>query len=192
VHLGASLCAVLLKYLIYVPLRSLIEANYQVGVIEAISADFLGKLMFFWAAIGMLHAIFFYRRYQAHSGVAAELASPLNHAKQASRADGISACADNVFPFVANAQIEWIEAQGNYVLIHAGERRHLVRETMVAVSAKLDPSRFVRVHRSAIVNVAAVSYVEPAAKGRYRLTLRNGESLSTGRSFRARARGLLR
>jgi two-component system LytT family response regulator len=180
-----------MKYLLYVPLRTAIDPSYDVGVAQAISADFLGKLMFFWAAIGILHAVFFYQRGQVQARLAAELALSSERPQKGGGRDRVSVLARSGFPVVAPEEIDWIEASGNYALIHAGARRHLVRETMTALSERLDPEAFVRVHRSAIVNVAAIFEAQPAARGRYQLTLRNGKTLSTGRSFKMRVQALL-
>src|SRR5262249_37478454 len=63
--------------------------------------------------------------------------------------------------FVRTAEIDWVEAAGNYVKIHTGTRCHQVRDTLKALEAKLDPARFVRVHRSALVNVDSIQRLEP-------------------------------
>jgi len=67
--------------------------------------------------------------------------------------------------FVLADEIDWIEAAGNYVRLHAGPASHLVRETMAKVEARLDPERFVRVHRSAIVNVESIRELQPMFRG---------------------------
>ena len=94
--------------------------------------------------------------------------------------------------FVRTDEIEWIDARGNYVAIHAGGKAHLVRETMKGVEAKLDPATFVRVHRSAIVNVDQIRRLEPYAHGEYTITLRDGSTLRTSRAHSARLHSLLR
>lgn len=58
--------------------------------------------------------------------------------------------------FVSVADIDWIEAEGNYARLHIGRRTHDVRETLQALMEKLDPREFVRIHRSTIVNVSRV------------------------------------
>jgi hypothetical protein len=191
VHLAASSCASVMKYLLYVPLRTAVDASYDASIIEAMSADFLGKLMFFWAVTGMLHAVYFYRREQARASVAVEAPSALGGPPKIGGGPRIRVLTASGSHFVAADEIDWIEAQGNYALIHAGERRHLVRETMIGFSGRLDPSAFIRVRRSVIVNVSSVSKVEPATRGRYQLTLRNGETVATGRSFKERVQRML-
>ena len=58
--------------------------------------------------------------------------------------------------FVRVDEIEWIEAAGNYARIHVGPRDHLLRETMKMLEARLDPEKFLRIHRSMIVNVERI------------------------------------
>jgi two-component system LytT family response regulator len=83
-------------------------------------------------------------------------------------------------------EIEWVEAAGNYVEIHMGRKSHLVRHTVKAMEAKLDPDRFLRVRPSAIVNVNEVATLESRSGGDYLLTLRNGVQIPSSRSFRDR------
>jgi two-component system LytT family response regulator len=84
------------------------------------------------------------------------------------------------------AQIDWIESEGNYVRLHLGSESHLLRETMTALEARLDPARFMRIHRSRIVNVERIRKIEPGENGDYTLTLSNGVALTLSRSYRAR------
>lgn len=93
--------------------------------------------------------------------------------------------------FVRADDIEWVEAEENYVRLHAGGRSHLVRDTMTAFREKLDPARFVRVHRSAIVNVDRIARVEPYARGEYTLTLADGTRLTSSRAHSDDLRRLL-
>lgn len=82
------------------------------------------------------------------------------------------------------ATIDWIAAADNYVTIHCGPRSHLVRETLGGLEAALDPGRFVRVHRSAIVRLAAVVHLESALRGDYTLRLRDGAAVPLSRTHR--------
>lgn len=84
------------------------------------------------------------------------------------------------------SKIEWIEAYGDYVKVHSGKRNYLTRERMQRIEAKLKGSRFVRIHRSAIVNLDFVSEFRPAQGGDYRLVLRDGTQLRLSRSYRHR------
>lgn len=87
--------------------------------------------------------------------------------------------------FVAMDAIDWIGAEGNYVCIHVGGSTHLMRETMTNVERQLDPARFVRIHRSAIVNLDRIEEMKPACRGEYEVVLENGHSLKLSRTYRA-------
>ena len=88
------------------------------------------------------------------------------------------------------ADVDYIEAVGAYVRVHAGAESHLVRERIGALEARLDPARFARLHRSLIVNVERVRELEPLYRGEYVLWLKDGTRLTTGRSYRERVREL--
>jgi two-component system LytT family response regulator len=81
-------------------------------------------------------------------------------------------------------EIDWIESAGNYVRLHVGRERHLLRETMSALEERLDPERFVRIHRSTIVNLERVRELEPYFHGDYVLKLTDGTRLTLSRTYR--------
>jgi two-component system, LytTR family, response regulator len=87
--------------------------------------------------------------------------------------------------------VDWIEAQGNYVEIHAGTATLLHRETLTSLAARLGPTRFVRIHRSTLVNVDRVTAVEPRFYGDARVVLRNGVKLTLSRRYRDHAQARL-
>ena len=89
------------------------------------------------------------------------------------------------------ASVDWIEADGNYVVLHVGARRHLVREALSRVVARLDPRRFVRVHRSAAVQLARVASLVPASHGDYTVVLHDGTEVPLSRTYRERLREVL-
>lgn len=80
--------------------------------------------------------------------------------------------------------IDWIEAADNYVKVHTRTGRYMVRETLKQIEAKLDPARFARAHRSAIVNLARVKALDPLPAGEYVITLTTGTRLTLSRGFR--------
>ena len=87
---------------------------------------------------------------------------------------------------VVNAdEIDWIEGAGYYVSLHAGPKAHLLRETMAELETRLDPERFFRVHRSAIVNIERVREVHPLFRGDCQLVLSDGTELRLSRTRRA-------
>ncbi|MBB4639513.1 LytR/AlgR family response regulator transcription factor [Longimicrobium terrae] len=93
--------------------------------------------------------------------------------------------------FVDLADVDYMEADDNYVRLHVGERSYLIRETMSALESRLPPSRFVRIHRSLIVNVARVQEVEPGFSGEYVVFLTCGARLTSTRTYRARIQAVL-
>lgn len=88
-------------------------------------------------------------------------------------------------------EIDWLEAAGDYVSVHTGGQEYLVHETMAALEARLDPARFLRIHRSAIVNVDRVRELRPCGNGEYRVALENGTSLKLSRNYHDAAERLL-
>jgi two-component system, LytTR family, response regulator len=88
------------------------------------------------------------------------------------------------------AEIIWIEADDYYVLVHSKQGRHLVRTSLALLEQRLDPQRFLRVHRTAIVNVEEVRSFHDA--GRLALTLSNGASVAVSRSRRTQVESILR
>ena len=93
--------------------------------------------------------------------------------------------------FVKSEEIDWLEAEGNYVRLHAGKESYLLRDTISALETQLDPKRFVRVHRSAIVNIDRIQELQPWFHGEYRIILREGVQLTLSRSYREKLHELL-
>jgi two-component system LytT family response regulator len=92
---------------------------------------------------------------------------------------------------VKTADLRWIEAADNYVRLHAGTGSgYLLHESMRALEERLDPARFVRVHRSAIVNVDWIKEIQPWYAGALVVILQGGERLTVSRSFRDRVLAL--
>jgi two-component system LytT family response regulator len=83
------------------------------------------------------------------------------------------------------AAIDWIEAAGNHVVVHAGRRTHVLRDTLTRLARQLDPGRFIRIHRSTIVQLDRVVHLDAATRGDYDVTLRDGTALSLSRTYRA-------
>jgi two-component system, LytTR family, response regulator len=94
--------------------------------------------------------------------------------------------------FVRVVDVDWIEADGNYVRVQTGDSVHLIRDTMHSVEAKLDPEEFVRIHRSAIVAIDRIRSIEARESGEYLVTLRGGATLVSSRGYSDRVRALLR
>ena len=93
--------------------------------------------------------------------------------------------------FVKVDDVEWVDAAGNYVKIHAGGDEHLLRETMTGLEERLDPDRFLRIHRSTIVNLEQIKELQQQFHGDYVVILHNGQRLTLSRSYRDRVQDLL-
>ena len=89
------------------------------------------------------------------------------------------------------SQIDWVEAEGNYARLHVGERSCLIRETMAALEERLDPRQFLRVHRSAIVNLARVKELKPWFRGNYLIRLTTGAEVQLSRRYRDRMKEII-
>ncbi len=92
---------------------------------------------------------------------------------------------------IKSAQIDWIDAAGDYMCIHAAGETHVLRATMKQLESALDPQIFQRVHRSAIVNLRRVRRLRPHANGEYFLTLDTGQELKLSRTHRDKVELLL-
>ncbi len=88
-------------------------------------------------------------------------------------------------------QVDWIEAQDYYIEIHAAGKAHLLREPLRSLEGKLDPNRFVRIHRSTIVNLSRVKELQATSHGEYVVVLIDDHRLKMSRSYRQRLELLL-
>jgi two-component system LytT family response regulator len=88
-------------------------------------------------------------------------------------------------------ELDWIEAAANYVKLNVGKDSYLLREGIGSISARLDPDRFVRIHRSVIVNVRKIRELQPCDSGEYIALLKNGKELSCSRGYRAQLQRLI-
>jgi two-component system, LytTR family, response regulator len=83
-------------------------------------------------------------------------------------------------------EIDWIEAADYYAKLHVGNKTHLLRETMINLEVKLDPSKFIRIHRSTIVNIDRITELEPYFNGEYYVILNSGQKLKLSRSYKSK------
>jgi two-component system, LytTR family, response regulator len=85
---------------------------------------------------------------------------------------------------VRTAEIDWVEACGNYVTLHVGRTQHMLRRTMSRLHSCLDPHLFFRIHRSHIVNVERIRELQPLDNGEWLVILCDGVRLTLSRSYR--------
>lgn len=93
--------------------------------------------------------------------------------------------------FLDMHEIDWIEAAANYVKLHVGKDAFLLREGIGRLAAKLEPDRFVRIHRSFIVNTSRIRELQPCESGEYIAVLKDGRELSCSRGCRAQLQRLI-
>jgi two-component system, LytTR family, response regulator len=86
--------------------------------------------------------------------------------------------------FLRVADIDWIEAAGVYVNLHVGGKELLYRTALNELAERLDPKRFIRVHRSAIVNIESILQLEPLSHGEFDVVLKNGSRTRVSRTYR--------
>ena len=93
--------------------------------------------------------------------------------------------------FIKTVDIDWIEAEGNYVRIHAGKESHLLREPISSLETQLNGKKFLRIHRSTIVNLDRIHELQPWFHGEYRIILKDGTQLMLSRSYRDKLQQVL-
>ena len=89
-------------------------------------------------------------------------------------------------------EVDWIEAAGVYVYLHAGQKSLLYRSSVTQLLQRLDPRRFVRIHRSAAVNASRIGALQPLSHGDFTLFLKNGTELALSRAYRSQVEAWLR
>lgn len=132
-------------------------------ILKPVSTDRVGKVL---------------ARVRAARAVAPSAAAP------ASRIERLGSKLRGRIEFMDVADIDWGEAEGNYVTLHSGTRRLTVRQTMVELVRQLDSGRFQRVHRSFIVQVDRIVRLEPHLRGDWTAILRDGTLITVSRSYR--------
>ena len=90
--------------------------------------------------------------------------------------------------FLRVDEIDWVEAADNYVRIHAGRESHLMRETLQSLESRLNPEKFLRIHRSTLVNLDSIRELQPIFHGDYLVKLNDGTELTLSRSYREKLR----
>ena len=98
--------------------------------------------------------------------------------------DRIIIRADGRITFLHTREIDWIEADDKYVHLHSSKTAKMVRQTLTAIESQLDPKKFVRVHRSAMVNVDRVKELQPLFNGEHSLILEDGTRLTLSRKYK--------
>jgi two-component system LytT family response regulator len=105
-------------------------------------------------------------------------------ATQTRSLDRLAVKTDGITRFVLVRDIEWIEAAGVYVTLHTSGKEFLYRATLTDLVQSLDPSRFLRIHRSVIVNIESIVQLEPLSHGEFEVLLKDGSHPRVSRTYR--------
>jgi two-component system, LytTR family, response regulator len=121
-----------------------------------------------------------------------QMAALLERLPASSPADRLAVRSGERTIFVRFDDIDWIDVEGDYARLHAGKDSYLLRETLTDLERRLPAARFIRIHRSFIVQSDRIQSVQPWFKGDYVIILRDGTRLQSGRTYRQRVQQLLR
>ena len=165
--------------------------RYALRAFDVHAADYLLK-PFTRARFGRAVERVLARGAHERADAARQVAELLGRLRPEPRDERIAVRTEQGVHFVRAEEIDWIEAEGNYVRLHRAGRSDLVRETLQRMESRLDPRRFVRVHRSAVVNLDRVRRLEPWFHGEFEVVLEDGTRLRSSRTFSGRLRELIR
>lgn len=118
------------------------------------------------------------------AGVLGEVAARENNKEATNGSNRIVVRSGGRVVFVKPAELDWVEAAGDYVMLHVGKKSWLLRESVTAMANKLEPSGFMRIHRSTIVNLERIAEMRALDNGEYRVFLRDGTALKLSRNYR--------
>ncbi len=150
---------------------------FLVALPDQIAANWLLLGFSLMAMIGVAHAVRYQAQLRVQTDYRAATTQYLSDITIGTRGRVIS---------IDLASIDWIETQGNYVALHEGSKTHLFRETLAAFEPKLDPQRFVRIHRRVLVAADRVREIAPLANGDGLVRLADGTELRLSRNHRKR------
>jgi len=199
-HVAASLLVALAHLAISVPLQTLLQVvageprHISTYFVNNFATVYLWNVVVYWSILAGVHARDYRRDLREHRRRAAELEARLQelHATGAvaeepaarRHPERLLVAEDGRSFFVRTADVDWIEAARNYVRLHAGDRAYTVRTTLATLEARLDPERFRRISRSALVNLDRVREVQPWFHGDAVVILESGARVTLSRRYR--------
>ncbi|PYO61683.1 MAG: hypothetical protein DMD28_08550 [Gemmatimonadetes bacterium] len=187
IHLGASLDLALLHLVAAVGVQDLLHAAagepypFAQKLVDTFTVLYHWNVLTYWAILAVVHAHDYHRDLEARRALSAPLEPRFAERGPAHRLlveDGGRSV------FVRTEEVDWVEAAKNYVRLHVGERTHLVRTTLTALERRLDPQRFRRVSRSALVNLDRVRELQPWFHGDAIVVLHTGAQVTLSRRYR--------
>ena len=204
-HVAASLLVALAHFGISVPVQTLLQLvageprHISTYFVNNFATLYLWNVVVYWSILAGVHARDYRRELRAHWRRAAELEARLQDLHGTARGadepavrrhpERLLVADDGRSIFVRTADVDWIEAARNYVRLHAGDRVHTLRTTLAALEARLDPERFRRIGRGALVNVDRVREVQPWFHGDAIVILESGARVTLSRRYRTNLLG---
>jgi len=188
IHLGASLDLALLQLVAAVGVQDLLHAAagepfaYAQQLVDNFTLFYHWNVLIYWAILAVVHALDYHadlERQRVHAA-GLDVRQPTERLLVADNGRSF---------FVRTSDVDWMEAARNYVRLHVGHRTHLLRATLGALEQRLDPERFRRVSRSALVNVDRVREVQPWFHGDAVVILDGGARLPLSRRYRTNLLG---
>ena len=180
------------------PITVLVTA-YDKYAIQAFDAHAIDYLLKPFSDQRFDHAITRARKYigsVAGRGLADELTAAAEECRSVDARSGhlerLVLKSNGCITFLDAADVDWIEAAGVYVYLHAGTKSYLYRSSVTQLLQRLDPRRFVRIHRSAAVNTSRIRELRPVSHGDYTLIVNDGTELTLSRAYRAGVEAWLR
>ena len=184
IHLGASLDVALLQLVVAVAVQDVLHAAagepFAFGrqLVDNFTLFYHWNVLIYWAILAVVHALDYHADLERQRAYAAE-------AEVRQPAERLLVADNGRSFFVRTSDVDWMEAARNYVRLHAGNRVHTVRTTLAALEARLDPERFRRISRSALVNLDRVREVQPWFHGDAIVILETGGRVVLSRRYRA-------
>lgn len=194
IHLGASLDVALLHVIALVVVQR--PASFATTLVDDFTLLFHWNVVIYWATLAIVHAYDYHRVAERRAAERAELERALadvsNGAGKPRPAERLLVSKGGKAFFVRTSEIEWVEAARNYVRLHNGGGRHacLLRTTLTALEARLDPERFRRIGRSTLVNVDRIKEIQPWFHGDAIVILQSGAQVILSRRYRGNLLGV--
>ena len=188
IHLGASLDVALLQLVAAVGVQDLLHAAagepfaFAQQLVDNFTLFYHWNVLIYWAIVAVVHALDYHadlERQRAHA-MESEVRQPAERLLVADNGRSF---------FVRTSDVDWMEAARNYVRLHVGDRTHVLRTTLSALEQRLDPERFRRVSRSALVNLDRVRELQPWFHGDAIVILESGARLGLSRRYRSNLLG---
>lgn len=194
VHLLAALVLAMVHPTLAILLSALVEGLGEASFLDAVTGLFVKRytlsFLTYGAIAGIALAIDAHRRAPERVPRALRLSEELERwraqAPDRKPAERLLVRSGGRERFLEAERIDRIEAEGNYVRIHVGEDTFFERRTLKSLHTQLDPSRFLRIHRSHVVHVGRIDRIEPRFKGAFEVILRDGTGLPLSRTYRKR------